>query len=167
VKPLHLNLASRPYRDYRPLYAAVVVLSLATAILMLNNVDTWYRYVRDTRTSRTRIAQLEAETAEEQRKADGATNSLGTINLNALNQQTRYVNAQIAERAFSWSELLDRLEAVMPNDVKVMSLAPNFAKDGLVHLSISCISKTPEGMINTLNRLNADSHFSQPFPSSL
>ena len=31
MKPLHLNLASRPYRDYRPVYAAVVVMSLLTA----------------------------------------------------------------------------------------------------------------------------------------
>ena len=41
MKPLHLNLASRPYRDYRPVYAAVVAMSLVTAFLMLNNVETY------------------------------------------------------------------------------------------------------------------------------
>ena len=43
MKPIHLNLASRPYRDYRPVYAVVVLLSLATAFLMLNNIETYYR----------------------------------------------------------------------------------------------------------------------------
>ena len=31
VKPIHLNLASRPYRDYRPVYAVVVLMSLLIA----------------------------------------------------------------------------------------------------------------------------------------
>ena len=48
MKPIHLNLASRPYRDYRPVYAVVVVLSLLTAFLMLNNIETYYRYIRET-----------------------------------------------------------------------------------------------------------------------
>jgi hypothetical protein len=43
VKPIHLNLAARPYRDYRPVYAVVVLLSLLTAFLMLNNVESNYR----------------------------------------------------------------------------------------------------------------------------
>ena len=43
MKPLHLNLASRPYRDYRPVYATVVVMSLVTAFLMLYPVETGYR----------------------------------------------------------------------------------------------------------------------------
>ena len=39
MKPIHLNLAARPFRDYRPVYAAVVAISLLTAFLMLNNIE--------------------------------------------------------------------------------------------------------------------------------
>ena len=35
MKPIHLNLARRPYRDYRPVYAVVVLASLLAAFLML------------------------------------------------------------------------------------------------------------------------------------
>ena len=58
MKPLHLNLASRPYRDYRPVYATVVVMSLVTAFLMLNNVETYYRYTRETHSTRPKIATI-------------------------------------------------------------------------------------------------------------
>ena len=60
MKPLHLNLASRPYRDYRPLYAVVVIMSLLTAFLMLRNIDTFYRYKRETKTTAEDIQRIEA-----------------------------------------------------------------------------------------------------------
>ena len=75
MKPLHLNLASRPYRDYRPLYAVVVVSSILVAFMMLNNIDTYYRYVRETRTTRDKIAQIESQAATEKRRAETASTS--------------------------------------------------------------------------------------------
>jgi len=33
VKPIHLNLASRPFRDYRPVYAAVVIMVIVTTLV--------------------------------------------------------------------------------------------------------------------------------------
>ena len=167
MKALHLNLAARPYRDYRPVYAVVVGLSLATAVLMWNNVDTWLRYTNDTQHTRAQIAQLDAETSVEERKTQDAIARTGSVNLKSLNAQARYVNAEIAERAFSWSELLDRLEAVVPLEVKITSLSPTFMKEGPVRLALSCVSKTPNGPIATINRLNRDPHFSNPFPSSI
>ena len=44
MKPLHLNLATRPYRDYRPYIAVMVIGWLLVAVMALNNLDTWYRY---------------------------------------------------------------------------------------------------------------------------
>ncbi|HXG59207.1 MAG TPA: hypothetical protein VNL91_09310 [Thermoanaerobaculia bacterium] len=166
MKALHLNLAAHPYRDYRPVYAVVVVASLLIAFLMLNNVDTYYRYVRDTRTTRARIAEVEREAAGERARAQSTESQLRGVNLAALDRQTRFINARLAERAFSWSELLDRLEDVLPGDVRVTAISPNFTETGQVHLELSCEAKTGRGMIDTLDRLTADPHFSNPFPHS-
>jgi Tfp pilus assembly protein PilN len=166
MKPLHLNLASRPYRDYRPLYAVVVAASLLIAFLMLNNVDTALRYSQETRTTREKIVELERQTAAEQRRTAELNQRLRSINVKGLAEQTEFANARLAERAFSWSELLDRMERVLPNDVRIESIAPSFAKDGLVHLSLSAMAKNSDGMVNTLNRLNADHQFSNAFPTS-
>ena len=68
MKPLHLNLAGRPYRDYRPLYAVVVVTSILIALMLLNNIETGYRYVRETRTTRDKIAQIESQIDTENRR---------------------------------------------------------------------------------------------------
>lgn len=168
MKPLHLNLAARPYRDYRPVYAVVVIMALLTAFLALNNVDTWLRYRTETQTTRAKIAQLERQTAmEESRRKELTARMPSTNEIKLLSSRTTFANARLAERAFSWSELLDRLERVLPGDVRIDSVAPSFSKEGLVHLSLQCTAKTGTGMTTTLDRLNRDSqHFANAFPSS-
>jgi type IV pilus assembly protein PilN len=164
VKPLHLNLASRPYRDYRPVYAAVVAMSLVTAFLMLNNVETYYRYTRDTRSTRARIASIEAQTQQERQREQAVQQRINGLDLGRLRAQTSFVNARLSERAFSWSTLLDELESVLADDVRLVSVAPGF-DDGKIQLSLQFVAKTADGMIKTINRMNADPQFLQPFPS--
>jgi hypothetical protein len=166
VKPLHLNLADRPYRDYRPLYAVVVVTSILVAIMLLNNIETAYRYARDTRTTRDKITQIDRQIDAENRQTDEANLRLRGVNIKVLSDQAQFVNARLAERAFSWSELLDRLERVLPDDVRIESINPSFAKNGIVHLSMSAVAKNSDGMTHTIDRLNRDPHFASPIPTS-
>jgi Tfp pilus assembly protein PilN len=166
VKPLHLNLASRPYRDYRPYIAVMVIGWLLVAVMALNNLDTWYRYQRDTKTTRAEIDHLNQQIDVERRAAQAADQRLKSINVKLLSAQTDYVNARLAERAFSWSELLDRLERVLPDDVRLESISPSFNKNGLVHLSLECVGKTTNSMVTTVDRMNADPNFSGGFPNS-
>ena len=166
MRPLHLNLASKPYRDYRPVYAVVVVASLLIAFLMLNNIDTYYRYVRETRSTRNDIARIEAQIEQERRLTDVATNQMRGVDLQKLSRQTRFINAQLAERAFSWSELLARLEEVVPSDVRILSVAPTFNENGLVTLRMSGEAKESDGMTALINRFQRHPSFENPFPAS-
>jgi hypothetical protein len=166
VNPIHLNLAARPYRDYRPVYAVVVVVSLLTAFLMLNNIDTYYRYVHETRNTRGKIADLERQTDHERQRADMVERRLRTLDLKLLDDQTRFVNAKLRERSFSWSVLLDKLETILPRDVRILSIAPSVAPEGVVGLSISFESKASDGLIRILNNMHGDPQFANPFPTS-
>jgi Tfp pilus assembly protein PilN len=166
VKAIHINLAARPFRDYRPVYAAVVLTALLTAFLALNNIDTFLRYRTETKTTRANIAKLEEDITNEQRRAETLTQRLRGVDIKLLATQTEFANAQLAERAFSWSELLDRLERILPPDVRLQSVVPTFGKDGSVHLAMSCQTKTGEGLTNTINRFNFDRQFSNAFPTS-
>lgn len=164
MKPIHLNLAARPYRDYRPVYAVVVAMSLLTAFLMLNNIETFYRYKHDTRSTSGKIEAIEEKIRQERQRQDIAARQLRGLDLAMLDAQTRFVNAKLAERAFSWSALLDDLESVLPQDVRLVSVAPSFNADGSISLTLDCEAKGPNGMIITINRINADPQFVNPFP---
>ncbi|HYO79624.1 MAG TPA: hypothetical protein VE010_24375 [Thermoanaerobaculia bacterium] len=166
MKPIHLNLAARPYRDYRPVYAAVVAMSLLTAFLMLNNVDTYFRYIHETQSTRAKIARVQAEAERERKNVAAAEQRLASIDLQQLDARTKFINAKLAERAFSWSALLDQLETILAKDVRLVSVSPSFTPDGPINLALSFEAKTGEGMIETINRMNADPRFRSPFPSN-
>lgn len=166
MKPTHVNLAARPYRDYRPVYAVVVAVSLLIAFLMLNNVDTYLRYVHDTSTTRDDIASLETQIRQEHHRTQTAEKQIGSIDLVSLAKESKFVNTQLAQRGFSWSELLDRLEAVLPGNVRITSVSPSFGESGFVHLSLMCEGKSADAMLNTINRFQRDSHFANAFPTS-
>src|SRR5436305_15250267 len=134
--------------------------------MLLNNIETGYRYVRETRTTRDKITEIEHQIDVENAKTDEATQRTRAVNVKVLAEQTQFVNARLAERAFSWSELLDRLERVLPDDVRIESISPSFAKDGTVHLSMEGVAKNGQGMVHTIDRFNHDTHFANPFPTA-
>lgn len=166
MKPLHLNLAARPYRDYRPFTAVMAVGWLVFLSLAYINVVTYLDYKKATKQTSAAIDRLDRQTDSEHHKAEEATTRLGRIDLKTLVARTQYVNSQLAQRAFSWSELLDRLEHVLPSDVRIDGVAPGFNKTGFVHLSLQCHGKSNGSMVQTIDAFNADSHFANPFPST-
>jgi Tfp pilus assembly protein PilN len=166
VKPIHLNLASRPYEDKRLFITTVVGISIVIAALLFVNIDTYLRYRVSTQTTRAKIQQLENEAQRERDRAESVKAQLAKIDTAALAKQTAFINAQLSQRAFSWSELLDRLEAVMADDVRLTSISPSFRPDGTVGLGLQLEAKTTDGLVNMLNRFNKDPQFANPFPSN-
>ena len=166
MKPIHLNLAARPYRDYRPVYAVVVLVSLLTAFLMLNNIETYYRYIHETRSTRAKIATIEAQTRQERSREAQVQERLRGVDLKRLDAQAKFVNARLQQRAFSWSTLLDELESVLVDDVRLLAVNPVFRDDGGIDLTLRFEAKSGDGMITTMNRMNNDPQFRNPFPSS-
>jgi Tfp pilus assembly protein PilN len=165
LKPLHLNLASQPYRDERPFIAVASVMFVLTLVLAWYNVDTYLRYRTETQTTRSKIASLETQTAEERQQTESFNQRLRTVDVKLLAAQTQFANARLAERAFSWSELLDRLERVLPDYVRIESVSPNFGPDGTVHLAMQCVARDADGLVKTIDRLNRDPRFANPFPA--
>jgi Tfp pilus assembly protein PilN len=164
VKALHTNLASRPYRDYRPVYFALVAMAVLTGFIMVNNIQTAYDYFANTKTTRGEIAALEASIEQERRQAEALDAQINRIDFKGLNEQIRYVNLQIAERSFSWSGLLSDLERVVPKDVRLTELNPSIDKDGGVTLKINAVSRKPGGLVAMLNMILEDPHFAKPMP---
>jgi len=142
-----------------------VVGSLLIAFLTLMNFDAWYRYRNETRTTRAKIATLEKQADLERERAQTLNGRVRAVDAKRLALQTQFANARLAERAFSWSELLDRLEHVLPDYVRIENITPAFKPDGMIGLSMQCVARDSDGLVRTLNQLNADPHFSSPFPN--
>lgn len=164
MRPIHLNLAARPYRDYRMVWVVAGAMLAVTGLLLFANVRAGYHYLVSTRDTRAEIETLEAETRREIAMRRTTEEKIRRVDLKTLSAESRYVNAQLAERAFSWSLLLDRLERVVPNGVRLTTLNPSIDDKGVTRLSLSCIAKDGDGLVDILNRMMASPYFRNPFP---
>ncbi|HUP66518.1 MAG TPA: PilN domain-containing protein [Thermoanaerobaculia bacterium] len=163
MRALHPNLAARPYRNYGPVWLVVGLLALLTAALLVYNAHTAYRYFATTAETREEITRLENEIAAETNAARLARQQATQFNQAVLTQRSRYVNNQIAERAFSWSELLDDLERVLPADVRLARLSPQATERGWL-IQLDCLAKSEKGMIDLLQNMLGSPKFSLPTP---
>ncbi len=118
------NLARRPFANTRPATRAAVFLWLAGALLLTGNVAVYWSYYANSADKRAELAAIEGETAREAAAAAGLETALAGIDLGAQNEQVEFLNRKIAERAFSWSLLFDRLAEVLPDEVRLSSLKP-------------------------------------------
>jgi Tfp pilus assembly protein PilN len=140
--------------------------ALVALVLMTYNVLTAWRYLVDTKEARSEIAALETETTHERETAEAMEKRIGAIDAVELDDKARFINSQIRERVFSWSTLMERLEKLLPGDVRLTTLNPTVEEDGTVNLSLSCVSRKPDGLVTLLDRLYSDPAFKNAFPSS-
>ncbi len=166
MRALHPNLATHPYRDYRPVWAVAAALLLLTAALLAYNAQTAWRYFASTQETRAEIETLEREIANERERAAAARQAVARFDTATLQARSLFVNERIAERAFSWSALLDDLERVLPKDVRLTRLSPQPASSGGYAISMDCVAKSEDGMVDLIRNFFASPRFARPTPTA-
>lgn len=175
-----LNLARRPFTNTRPVTRVSILLWILGLLLLLGNVSLFWSYLSGSREKRAELEGLEQDVQRQQQTVKELEQRLASLDLEEQNRQVRFLNRKIAERTFSWSLLFDRLAEVLPDDVRLLRLAPeNKAArpgqelvdelretgDERVPLSIQGISRSDEAVYSFVDRLFAHESFEDPdFP---
>jgi Tfp pilus assembly protein PilN len=153
------NFAHRPFQDDRPALAAAAVLLLAGAVLLVANVRLFANYRRGVSDVRAEIAALDARQRNADEKARSAKAALSSYQLSSLAEESRELSRIVAERRFSWTVLLARLERTLPGDVGILRLQPVFDKDGGVTLELQLVARGREAVVPTIMALSKDPAF--------
>jgi Tfp pilus assembly protein PilN len=154
-----LNYARRPFRDDRPAYVIAAFLALVGAVLLTINVRMAADYRRQVADTRAEIAQLEAREQKAEEKAQAARAALGSYKLSALAAESRGLAKIAAERKFSWTSLLTRLERTLPSDVGLAHLQPQFDQNGGTTLDMQLFARTREAIVRTIEALSKSEAF--------
>lgn len=172
-----LNLAARPFVNRRPVVRLALLLWLAGALLLAGNVWLYWDFLAGRGDVHARRAEVEEAIATEQRRIAALEGELAAYDLGAQNQQVSYLNQRIARRRFSWSRLFDQLADVLPQDVRIESLAPAVAGEGgrgtsrrrdlsagagHVLLRMQAQAKSDEAILELVDALFADPDFANP-----
>jgi hypothetical protein len=155
------NFARRPFRNDRPAFAAAVALLLVGAALLAVNIRLFADYRRQVADTRAEIAALEARGALADEKTQAARSALGSYRLSSLAEESRGLARVVAERRFSWTSLLSRLERTLPFDVGVVHLQPLFGVAGDVTLTLQFAARNREAIVHTIEALSKNPAFGQ------
>lgn len=154
---LKINLASQKYEDVRLFVsrarAATAGLAAFTVLLA---VLAWFNYSSSIN-SNARIRQLQQRISALQQERAKASAVENLPENRDVTQQKNYWNQQIARRAFSWTELFNDLQKILPGRVYVISVAPELTKDNQLKLKLSIGGEKYEDL-NTLVKRMEDSH---------
>src|SRR5262249_37871280 len=152
---IRTNLATRPFYNEKAVRLTLVVLGiLALAATVFNVMRVIQLSRRDT--------QLVMQSArDEARAADLGTSAAllpVTIDTKALERASvdaRQANELIDRRTFSWTELFNRLETTLPDDVRIAAIQPRLdPKRGIV-LTLMVLAKGVDDVNQFMENLEA------------
>ena len=153
------NFARRPFQDDRPAFAAAAALVLVGLVLLVANLRIFAHYRRDVADVHGEIAALETRQRAADEKSRAAKAALSSYRLSSLADESRELSRLAAERRFSWTQLLARLEKTLPGDVGVVRLQPVFDKDGQVVLELQLVARNRDAVVPTIAALAKDPAF--------
>lgn len=157
---LTLNLASRRYMNRRALnYGFYAALSL----LLLFCLWSGYGLMAEKRLLQKNQQQIVKLSRQLEELRGGPVKPLNAAERKELETKFAAAGKILAQDAFRWSRLLDRMETLLPAGVSLDSFQPNFDKDSL---EISGRARTLKEMRQFLDRLMKKSDFGKVFLKS-
>ncbi|HEY6050146.1 MAG TPA: hypothetical protein VIZ58_02790 [Thermoanaerobaculia bacterium] len=155
-----LNFARKPFRNERPVVVTLVVAFAAALLLMVANVSLYAAFQNETAGTAQQIQSLERRRDRAVRDAAASQAALNNYKVSSLAQESRALLKLVAERRFSWTGLLARLERTLPADVRLTRLTPRFDEAADTYLDCALVGRTPDAVVRTITALSRDPSFS-------
>jgi hypothetical protein len=155
---LRTNLSTRPFYNERAVH---VLLGILAAILVLvtamqaGRILTLSRYKTELTTA---IYRDRDEIDRRTREAADIRRGMNPQELALVAASAKEANGLIEQRTFSWTELFNRLEATLPENVMLTAVRPEF-KDGITHVNMDIQGRRAEDNDAFFEKLEATGVF--------
>jgi Tfp pilus assembly protein PilN len=156
---LGINLATHPYEDPRQFWTrwglGIGVLALLTLVLLGWTVHSWVDAGRD----RHYIAELQDKIAKRDQEKSEAQAFLDMASNRNTRDQSQFLNGLIGRKAFSWTRVFEDLEQVMPPNLHVVSLRPEFNEQSEMQLDMRVVGDNRLAAVELVHRMEGSKHF--------
>ena len=159
---IRTNLATRPFYNERAVHLVLLVIAaLGLAATIFNVTEVVQLSRRDTQL----LAQASRDAAQAADVSRRAARMRATVDprvLDLASADARQANELIDRRTFSWTELLNRLELTLPDDLRIATMRPKLdPKRGIV-VTVIVSAKSGVDDINLfIDKLEATGAFAQ------
>ena len=158
----NINLASQPYeaaRQFRRrIGVAVAVLAVVTAVLLGYII---YQRIQS-RAINQQLAQVQAEIDGLNREEAQARAILNRPANREVAEQSEFLNQLFARKALSWTRVFGQMEKIMPPNLHVVSIKPEYTKSGDLMLHMTVATDSRDRAVELVRRMEKSNHFHQP-----
>ena len=156
---LNINLATQPYEDAREFWSrwglAVGLLAVLTIVLLGWTTRNWMAAGRD----RQNITQLQQLISGRDRERTQAQTFLERAANRSTRDQSQFLNGLIRRKSFSWTLVFEDLERVMPANLHVVSLRPEFSGQNEMFLDMKVAGDNRSAAVELVHRMEGSAHF--------
>ena len=136
---IRTNLSTRPFYNERVVRLWLLAIGVLVVAASIFNVTRIIHYSRSDTELATQASRDEARAAELRASAARLRASVDLKQVDYASSEARQANDLIDRRTFSWTELFNRFEATLPEDVRITSVRHKLEKRGFV-MTIAVVS---------------------------
>lgn len=153
---IRINLSSKPYLNRRNVRLWLLVACAVTVLLLVLNLVFAYQNIRHLARLDSRMEEMAGQVSGQSISASGYT----AEKLAALKNEIARDNEIVAADQFRWTRLLGRFEELLPAEVSIRSIQPDF-KDRSVQLS--CVARDVTAMTQFVDLLLRSEDLNQAY----
>jgi len=160
-----INLATHPYEDARRFWfrwgGALVALGIVTLGLLYFTFAGWLNARKDKALMeqyRSQIAARDQEKADAQALMDQVQNA-------SIRDRSWFLNDLFYRKAFSWTQVFENLENVMPPRLHVVSIEPELGPGNELEIRLVVAGDSRERALELVRKMEASQHFQQTYIS--
>jgi Tfp pilus assembly protein PilN len=157
---IRTNFSTRPFYNERAVHAWLIVIALAVAAATVFNVSRVIRYSRSDTQLALQASRDESRAADLRQQASRLRATVDPRQIEFASSEARQANDLIDRRTFSWTELFNRFEATLPDDVRIAAVRPKVDRKNGNILTINVVGRTIEDVDRFMENLEATGAFS-------
>jgi Tfp pilus assembly protein PilN len=150
---IRTNLATRPFYDERAVHTWVLIGALLVGAATVFNVGRVLKYSRNDTQLAGEASRDETRAAQLRQQAMRLRSTVDPKQIDFASNEARQANELIDRRTFSWTELFNRFETTLPDEVRITAVRPQMDKQRGIVLSIAAVARSNEDMELFMERL--------------
>jgi type IV pilus assembly protein PilN len=156
-----INLASQPYevaREYQRRMTFAIIALGVVAVLLVGYI----MYQRGhTRSINRQLAATQQQIDALEREETLARAILNKPANRVIADQSDFLNELFARKALSWTRIFSEMEKIVPNDLHVVSMKPEYTKTNDLVLHIVVATDSRDRAVELVRHMEKSNHFRQ------
>jgi len=156
---IRTNLSTRPFYNERAVHAWLAAVAIVVLAATAFNVSRLLRYTTSSSQQAQAADRDERRATELRDQAQKLRASVDLKQIEFASVEARQANDLIDRRTFSWTELFNRFETTLPDEVRIVSVRPRLDRDRGFVILITVVSRGVEDVNTFMENLEETGAF--------